>query len=154
MNKSDLIRPKNSYDAVIKQREIDGNAFGIKYSPSFVSVPCPACGQEGDTVFEKFHFQHRLCGRCKTLFCSPRPTEELLGVYYHEFTAPRMWTELLLQADVARKALQYRPRAEKIVSIIKKNGGSSAGVAVDVGAGSGAFSLCLKELRFFISVLG
>jgi 2-polyprenyl-3-methyl-5-hydroxy-6-metoxy-1,4-benzoquinol methylase len=153
MKRSDLMRPESSYEAVIKQREIDGNAFGIKYADAFVAVPCPACGQEGEAVFEKYHFQHRLCGGCKTLFCSPRPSEELLSIFYNDYLAPQMWTELLLQADVARKTLQYRPRVEKITSVIKDNGGYAGGVAVDVGAGSGAFSLCLKESGFFSEVI-
>ncbi len=147
------MRPENSYDAVIKQREIDGIAFGLKYKDKFVAVPCPACGHKGEGSFEKYHFQHRLCGHCRTLFCSPRPTEDLLGIFYNEYPAPQMWTRLLLQADVARKTLQYRPRVEKIISVIKENNGKAGGVAVDVGAGSGAFSLCMKELGFFADVI-
>lgn len=153
MKTSELMRPTGPYDAVIKQRKIDGEAFALKYSLSFVDVVCPGCGQKGEPAFEKFHFQHRICRNCQTLFCSPRPPEDLLGIFYNEYAAPQMWTELLLKADVARKALQYKPRAEKIMAMVTDNGGRRGGVAVDVGAGSGAFSLCLKELGFFEDVI-
>jgi 2-polyprenyl-3-methyl-5-hydroxy-6-metoxy-1,4-benzoquinol methylase len=64
-----------------------------------------------------------------------------------------MWTNLLLKADVARKALQYKPRVEQIISAINKNSKMHNGIALDLGAGSGAFSICLKNTDFFQDVI-
>jgi 2-polyprenyl-3-methyl-5-hydroxy-6-metoxy-1,4-benzoquinol methylase len=64
-----------------------------------------------------------------------------------------MWTDLLLKSDTERKIIQYAPRVEKIVSSIKDQGRRSGGVALDLGAGSGAFSVCLKSTGFFNEVI-
>ncbi|MFQ5787777.1 MAG: class I SAM-dependent methyltransferase, partial [Thermodesulfobacteriota bacterium] len=148
-----LMRPKEQYDKVVKQRERDGMSFFEKYNFQFVEVLCPVCGVLGNYIFEKYGFKHKKCEICKTLFCSPRPTENLLGTYYNSFDAPRMWTEILLQTDVNRKSLQYQPRVDKIISLIQKSGHNSCGTALDLGAGSGAFAMCLENTSFFGSVL-
>ncbi|MCX5749184.1 MAG: class I SAM-dependent methyltransferase [Candidatus Saganbacteria bacterium] len=152
MKEFDLMRPKGAYEEVLLQREKDGFAFFSKYKDSFIDIDCPACGERGEKAFEKYGFTHKICDKCKTLFCSPRPNDELLGVYYNEYEAPKMWTKLLVKADASRKALQYAPRAEKIVDLMKKRG-KNGGLAVDIGAGSGAFSIALKNTGFFSDVI-
>jgi len=149
----DLMRPEKAYKEILKQRELDGKAFFEKYNGDFADVLCPACGGKGVYIFEKYGFKHDLCGNCKTLFCSPSPPEELLAVYYNSYEAPKMWTSLLIRADVERKILQYEPRVRKIVSAVKARGGENGGIALDLGAGSGAFSLCLKNTGFFEDVI-
>lgn len=149
----DLMRPKEAYAAVVKQREIDGKSFFEKYNKQFIDIVCPACGKEGIFAFLKYGFSHKICQDCKTIFCSPRPSESLLGSYYNNYNAPRMWTELLLKSDTERKILQHKPRVEKIVSEIKKQGRQNGGIALDLGAGSGAFSVCLKNTGFFKDVV-
>lgn len=148
-----LMRPKEQYDRVIKQRESDGKSFFEKYNSQFIEVVCPVCGVLGEYIFGKYGFKHKKCEKCKTVFCSPRPTENLLGIYYNNFDAPKMWTEILLQTDANRKSLQYKPRVDKIISLIQKSGSSSGGIALDLGAGSGAFAMCLKNTSFFKEVL-
>lgn len=149
----DQIRPKIEYKKVLKQRERDGLSFFKKYNKQFIDVSCPACSQEGEYIFNKYGFKHRVCKNCKTIFCSPRPSEELLSIYYTNYKSPKMWTELLLKADKERKSLQYGPRVKKIVSTIKKNGKTQGGIVLDLGAGSGAFSLCIKNTGFFQEVI-
>ncbi|MFH0753285.1 MAG: class I SAM-dependent methyltransferase [Candidatus Omnitrophota bacterium] len=153
MKNAEQMRPPGIYDAVIRQREIDGRAFAQKHGALFVAVSCPACGNKGEESFSKFFFQHNRCSVCRTVFCTPRPPDDLLGIFYNEYEAPRMWTELLLKADVARKALQYRPRVERIIAAVKDNGGGGGGLAVDVGAGSGAFAVCIQQAGFFEKVV-
>jgi 2-polyprenyl-3-methyl-5-hydroxy-6-metoxy-1,4-benzoquinol methylase/ribosomal protein S27E len=149
------MRPKGDYEDVLCARERDGKRFFNDYQSYFVEVSCPACKAVGETVFTKYGFTHKRCEFCKTLYCSPRPTEELLGVYYTEFEAPKKWTRLLLRSDTQRKALQYEPRVNLIVSWMKARHVSSCeGLVVDLGCGSGAFALCLKRNGFFRRVLG
>jgi len=153
MKNYDLIRPKEIYKQVLEQREIDGRLFYKKYQHRFFKVFCPACGNKGKPVFNKYGFSHKLCRYCQTLYCSPRPDDDLLALYYNSYKAPKMWTKLLIESDIQRKILQYNPRVEKIVSILKKHGISRNGKALDVGAGSGAFSLSLKKSGFFSEVI-
>lgn len=153
MKTFELMRPKELYDNVLKQRNIDGKSFFEKYKNKFIAVTCPVCQSKGKKSFEKYGFAHRFCENCRTIFCSPRPTDELLAVYYNNYEAPEMWTNLLLKADFARKTLQYNPRAEKIILAIKKNSKMQNCTVLDLGAGSGAFSLCLKNTGFFQDVI-
>jgi SAM-dependent methyltransferase len=149
----DLMRPKVAYERVIKQRKIDGKSFFQRYNKNFVKICCPACGGNGQDTFKKNGFRHKICNNCKTLYCSPRPTEDLLMIFYNDWDSPRMWTEVLLKSDKERKFLQYQPRIAKIVSLMKKNHTKGGGVAVDLGAGSGAFALCLQKTKFFADVI-
>ena len=148
-----LMRPEKIYKDIIRQREIDGIAFYNKYSNDFVNVSCPACGNKGKLLFKKNGFKHELCKKCKTIFCNPCPSEELLNIYYNQFESPKMWTKLLLETDAERKILQHEPRVNKIISIMSQKRGRNGGIVIDVGAGPGAFSSCLKKSEFFTKVI-
>ena len=117
----DLMRPKKSYQTILIQREIDGKSFYKKYHKQFVDINCPACGGKGEVIFSKYGFKHKTCSYCNTLFCSPRPQDDLLTIYYNDWESPKMWTNLLIDADNERKMLQYQPRMEKILSLIKQD---------------------------------
>jgi len=153
MKTFERMRPAELYCNILKQREKDGTSFFNKYKHKFVATTCPACQSKGKEIFEKCGFTHRFCEDCRTIFCSPRPTDESLTVYYNDYEAPKMWTNLLLKTDVTRKTLQYKPRVEQIISTINKNGKLQNGIALDLGAGSGAFSFCLKTTGFFQDVI-
>ena len=121
MSSFEAMRPKNEYDAVLQQREIDGTAFYNVYHKQFIKIPCPACGSEGTFSFNKYGFAHLTCPQCKTLYCSPRPTDALISLYYTSYRSPELWTKLLLTADRQRKILQHTPRVEKIVGKIQSD---------------------------------
>lgn len=149
----DSMRPKESYEMVLKQREIDGKLFYRKYNKQFVDINCPACCGKGEETFSQYGFKHKICSNCRTLFCSPRPKDDLLATYYNDWASPKMWTNLLLSTDNERKLLQYQPRVDKITSLIKQDKKEYGGIALDVGAGSGAFALCLKRSKLFSDVI-
>lgn len=150
MKDIDRIRPKTIYERVIRQRELDGIDFFERYNTSFVKVKCPACGSEGVPMFNKWGYVHNSCGVCNTLFASPRPDNYLLDKFYNEYEAPQLWTELLLFADEERKKIQYMPRIEYIFSLLKNRNFKKA---LDVGAGSGAFTKCLEDTKRFETVI-
>ncbi len=153
MKSYNLLRPGKLYKEILKVREKDGIAFYKKHSKKFIITKCPTCSGKGRFVFKKYGFSHNICNYCKTLYCSPRPDEQMLSLYYKNYDAPKMWTELLLKADVHRKQLQYMPRVKNIISIIKKCGVKKKITALDVGAGSGAFALCLQKSRYFKEIV-
>jgi hypothetical protein len=61
----------------------------------------------------------------------------------------------LLATDSERKAVQYTPRVNHIISILENYNKESAmnNIAVDLGAGSGVFALSLKKTQFFSDVI-
>ena len=154
MKSFDLMRPKEVYDNVLHQREEDGISFYSQFSMFFVDIDCPACGSKAvKEHFKKYKFSHKLCSECNTMFCSPRPKDELLSKYYNEFEAPKLWTKLLLEADTERKLLQYKPRVDKVMNDIKSDGSEKLGIALDIGAGSGAYALALKNSTMLEDVI-
>ena len=153
MKSFEMMRPKDEYEQVLQQREIDGSAFYTTYHNQFIEIHCPACGSEGTFSFAKYGFAHKICPKCRTLYCSPRPTDALISLYYSSFRAPELWTELLLKADRQRKILQHIPRVEKIVGTIQSRRKGNGGFALDLGAGSGAFATSLKNTGYFDDVI-
>lgn len=153
MRSFEKMRPDDEYQQVLLQREKDGLSFFNEYHAEFVHVPCPACGSDGKTFFKKYGFSHMLCPDCRTIYCSPRPDDSLTSRYYTQYLAPELWTRLLLKADLQRKIVQYTPRVEKIVAVLRAVGTSPGGIALDLGAGSGAFAACLKKTDFFGDVV-
>lgn len=150
----DRMRPVNEHQKACELREQCGISFYQLYHRDFIEVSCPACGSdEWEFAFTKYGFNHNKCLRCKTLFCSPRPPEELLVEYYTNFEAPKYWSELLLKTDVSRKQLQHRPRVEKIVTLLKDDFAEREIAAADLGAGTGAFALALRDSGFFKKVI-
>ena len=153
MKSFEMMRPTDEYEQVLQQREIDGTAFYNTYHKEFIETHCPACGSEGTFIFAKYGFAHKICPQCSTMYCSPRPTNALISLYYTSYRAPELWTNLLLKADRQRKILQHTPRVEKIVGKIQLGRKGNGGVALDLGAGSGAFATCLKNTGYFDDVM-
>jgi 2-polyprenyl-3-methyl-5-hydroxy-6-metoxy-1,4-benzoquinol methylase len=111
----------------------------------FVAVSCPGCGSpSAETAFEKDGFRYALCGRCESLFISPRPSRELLDRYYRESKAIRFWsTHFYRETADARREKIFRPRASAIAAWLERMGGDGGHTLVDIGAGYG---LLLEEL--------
>lgn len=149
----DMMRPKKMYKKLLQLRKISGEKFYHEYNDKFIHTTCPVCEKNGEFEFIKYGFYHRRCFDCRTLFTSPRPSQELLFKYYNEYEAPRFWTKVLLATDLARKTIQYEPRVKKIISLMKERNPNISELAVDVGAGSGAFALVLKRQKYFRKVL-
>ncbi len=150
----DKMRPENLMSEMNLLWKKSGQKFYADYKDNFISIDCPACGhEEGIEFFKKWRFTHKICGVCKTIFVSPRPEEKLLETYYNNYQAPKYWNQILVNTDSYRKKIQYKPRARKILSAIKANTSRKPELAVDLGAGSGAFSLSLKDLEYWDRVL-
>jgi 2-polyprenyl-3-methyl-5-hydroxy-6-metoxy-1,4-benzoquinol methylase len=150
------MRPMDIHEKALLLREKSGCEFFDKHKTSLVEVPCPACGNNhGGQSFEKYGFSHKKCNHCLTVWCSPRPTEQLLSEYYNHSEATKYWTQLLVATDSERKAVQYTPRVNHIISILEDYNKENAmnNIAVDLGAGSGAFALSLKQTQFFSDVI-
>lgn len=149
----DRMRPIEGHNIALSLRKKCGEEFFQKHKVEFMDVVCPACGLEGKESFVKYGFHHKICRNCSTTWCSPRPTERLLVDYYSSSEATKYWTSLLIQTDNDRKALQYAPRVQHLVDILKNDHEFIPSLAVDLGAGSGAFALALSKTKYFRHIL-
>lgn len=112
---------------------------------AFMKIDCPACGN-ADPVsqFDKMGFSYVQCGKCETLFVSPRPAYQDLMKIYVDSPSTRFWVHdfFLPMAEVRREKI-FKPRAEFIAERFPE---IRSGRMADIGAGFGLF---LEELKKF-----
>lgn len=151
MKESD-IRPKAIFDEYLKLSRED---IGIYFSDraGFLNVNCPACrSAKISSSFTKDSFTYLECEYCKTLYVSPRPSQEMIDSYYRDSASSKFWaTTFYKETEAARRDKLFRPKAQLIKSIVVKNG-ITPGTLLDIGAGYGTLSEELIALNFFKEV--
>ena len=138
------IRPRALLDEFFTLLKADADRLAAKRD-EFVSVSCPFCSApSGEAVFEKDGFKYCLCGKCGSLYASPRPNADALIDYATHSRAVEFWsTHFYRETADARRSKIFRPRAEMIASLVDE-GIVTGGLLADAGAGYGLF---LQELR-------
>ncbi|MCO4781854.1 MAG: class I SAM-dependent methyltransferase [Candidatus Cloacimonetes bacterium] len=134
-------------------RETCAVQFFKEKQDTFVNIQCPVCDVDGNFIYFKYGFSHDKCQKCCTVWCNPRPTEASLVEYYATSESAKMWTSILVSTDTSRKQLQYQPRVDSLIATLKQDLSFIADKAVDLGAGSGAFALCLQNKDYFSEVI-
>ena len=83
------------------------------------NVKCPACQSEKKKkVFTKFGMDYTECQQCKTLYVTPRPSEDDVSKYYRTSKAMDFWKEHFYKETVLyRKKIIFKPRASWIVDL-------------------------------------
>lgn len=112
---------------------------------AFVKSDCPACGDtEPISQFDKMGFSYVQCGKCETLFVSPRPAYKDLMKIYVDSPSTRFWVNnfFLPMAEVRREKI-FKPRAEFIAESFPE---IRSGRMADIGGGFGLFLEELKKL--------
>lgn len=121
-----------------------------KRKNEFKEVNCPACGLEtGNFVFSKFDFRYVKCPSCRTIYMSPRPSEDVMGYYYRNSENYQYWAEHIFPASEAiRREKINRPWLERIIATCKKFD-VPRNHLVEIGPGFGTFSaLVIAENGF------
>lgn len=139
------IRPKELFDAYLKTVAEDiASFFGDR--SGFLAVDCPACGtNDAADAFVKDGFRYVECRACRTLYVSPRPSQETLDRFYRTSKSSRFWVERFYkETEDARREKIFRPRAREVVAAARGHSPKKDLTVVDVGAGYGTF---LEELR-------
>lgn len=114
----------------------------------FIQVACPACGEVTTTEqsFDKLSFHYAHCSSCKSLYASPRPSEEELLRYYAESASQRFWFEVILKhTGEKRKESITLPALERVDTIMKEVVKKEPATVLDVGAANGTFLLEWKK---------
>lgn len=127
----------------------------LRYKNKFVYVPCPACGaNSAKKMFKKYRLDYVICPSCETMYMNPRPTPELLEMYYKKSKNYWYWNKYIFpaSADVRRQKI-FRPRAEKLIDICKRYN-VSGDTLLEVGSGFGIFCEEIKRTGFFHRVIG
>jgi 2-polyprenyl-3-methyl-5-hydroxy-6-metoxy-1,4-benzoquinol methylase len=120
---------------------------------AFVAVPCPACGTEGRSSFEKFGFSFKECPACRTVYMSPRATPEIMSEFYRRSTNYAFWDKYVFPAsrDVRKRKI-FKPRVDRILALCSEHG-VETGAAMDVGAAVGMFCETLRDTGRFSRVI-
>ena len=126
----------------------------MAHKQEFVSVPCPACGSDSTRpAFHKYELSYVVCSQCETMYVSPRPTPELLDVYYSTSENYSYWNKYIFPAsENARREKIFMPRAKRIVEICQRHQ-LNMGTVLEVGAGFGTFCEEIKRLEAFEQVI-
>ncbi len=119
----------------------------------FVEVVCPACGRQGEAIFTKHEIVYEECPACRTVFVSPRPSEELLHEFYSQSKVYAFWNKYIFPAsENARREKIFAPRVNRLLDLCKKHH-TKTGVLLEVGAGFGSFCEELRAANVFEEIL-
>jgi len=121
----------------------------LKYKDRFVVVACPACqANSSSKAFNKFDFTYVVCSKCQTMYVNPRPTPEILQIYYSSSQNYAYWNKYIFPAsENTRREKIFRPRAERIAGICSRYR-VKMDTIMEIGAGFGTF--CEEILRMNI----
>lgn len=108
----------------------------------FFAASCPACGaREAELAFTKHSFQYVECASCRTLYVSPRPSDDSINRYYREGEAAKFWADRFFRdTEEARREKIFAPRARLVEDLAKRYCDSPSVRLADVGAGFGVFA--------------
>ncbi len=128
------IRPPSTL-SMFRKISIEDSQRYFKNRAALIDIQCPACGcSDKKSVFEKYEFQYNQCSECRSLFVSPRPSEEMLTEYFENSRASQIKSEYLIRETAeARRFHVLRGRAYWIGRIVDEKGKSSARSYADIG---------------------
>ena len=120
-----------------------------------VSVACPACGADTPApAFEKFGFAYQRCDGCRTLYMSPRPSEEAMADYYTNSENYAYWVKYIFPASEAtRREKIHKPWLERVIGYVDRFN-VPRGTLIEVGPGFGTFAALAHASGAFSRVLG
>lgn len=82
-------------------------------------INCPACNSnEKELAFSKFGMKYVECKNCKTLYVTPRPSENDISTFYRTSKAMKYWNEhFYKETIISRKRVILKPRALWVVNV-------------------------------------
>jgi len=125
----------------------------LQKKASFIEVNCPACHKNICTLFyERSGFTFKKCKACKTVYVSPRPSQELLFEHYQNSKAEKYFNEIIYpKTEKGRVKHLIQPRANRIIDFCIKHN-VNFDTIVDVGSGVGTFPEIIQQSGRFKNV--
>lgn len=143
------IRPAELLD---EQRDLFASDVArlVAHADEFVVVDCPACGSDRRTpTYEKMGISYVRCGRCQTMYTSPRPLPRHLDEYYRTSENYAYWARVIFPASEAtRRARIFEPRADALVELCDRHQVARDDL-IEIGPGFGTFCQVLTERGAF-----
>jgi len=126
----------------------------LAHKARFVLVRCPACDADAPTkAFDKCDLDYQICGKCDTMYVSPRPPLDVLAEFYATSENYAYWNKYIFPAsEAARREKLFRPRAERLADMCRRFG-ITGGTLLEVGAGFGTFCEEVRTLGLFDRVI-
>ena len=134
--KEEEIRPQDIFDEYLRLSREDIKTYFL--NANYRMVSCPACGEEGSFIFNKYGFNYKQCNGCKTIYMSFVPDSESFNKYYSDSPSTEYWaTTFYKETEDARREKLWKPKAQLILDKcinydIKK--------FYDIGGGYGIFA--------------
>lgn len=151
--KESEIRPDDLMQAQAERFAADVRRL-LQRKSEFVEVSCPACNSDSKRkAFEKYEMSYVACSDCQTMYISPRPTPEVLEMYYATSENYAYWNNYIFPAsENARREKIFRPRAERVAEICQRHD-VPTNLLMEVGAGFGTFCEEVQRLKTFQRVV-
>lgn len=140
--KEEEIRPKELFEQYLKLSAKDG---AVLDHSKFEEINCQSCGANLNKVLiKKNSYDYKQCSVCRSVFCSPRPSEKQLAELYFKSESSKFWSEVFFPTvSAARKEKLFKPKAQQIAEALKKRQLNIQSIC-DIGAGHG---ILLEELK-------
>jgi SAM-dependent methyltransferase len=89
---------------------------------TLVQYPCPGCQAEtGAVVFERFGLKYIECDVCRTVYVTPRPSEEEIIDFYRNSKTALFWRDQILpKTSRARHVKLLRPQARWVLDAVDR----------------------------------
>lgn len=130
--KADFGGLKQRWSEMLGKYFLDNKTLNPKFT---VDIPCPHCHSiEVEQSFDLNGFCHRTCSGCKTLYVSPRLSDECIEELYSDDYYNEVYTRSMLPVFEKRKKMIGR---SKFAQAVSHWGGKAPGRVLDVGAGIG-----------------
>lgn len=115
------IWPSKSFDRYLEISEKEVKRLLID-KDNLVDVLCPACDSDRKRKgFKKFSLEYVECIDCKTLYVSPRPTQENINNYFVESAAIGFWHSHVVKESLkGRIGHLFRPRAMWVANLTQE----------------------------------
>lgn len=116
-----------------------------------VNARCPSCDADAPApAFVKLGLSYQECGRCGTLYVSPRPDAKALEAYYRDSAAASFWRErVVVDTGGARLEKLVVPRADWVIeSLAEHLRGARTGIDLSTDGGPLRELLGARGLRF------
>lgn len=114
--------PSKLFDQYLKITEQEVKRLLID-SGKLVDVSCPGCNSNRKKkAFKKYGLDYVECADCRTLYLSPRPSDDQIKRYYNESKSVEFWYSNLIKKTLKNRNIhQFKPRATWIADLTEEN---------------------------------
>jgi len=138
------IRPELIFKEYLRLAAKDSKIFFANSKKK--DIPCPSCLKEGNHSFIKHNLSYKECSFCKTIFVSPRPSQNDLFKYYQYSDSAKYFATTFYDVTAkARRLKLWKPKAKMIQNILKKYKFLGKHL-IDIGGGFGIFAEEYKSI--------